>query len=125
MAKFKIALAAALAVAFGVPSALPQGTVPGRFVVPLGYCQITSLASATPLKTANCAVGSVPAGATMVAIRVEGAAIRYRDDVAAPTATVGQPMLTSDPPILHTGRLGSLQFIQQSSSATLDVLFYR
>ena len=53
-------------------SVLAQGKVPGIFIVPLGYCQITSLGSAVKL-TAGC---TVPAGATMAYIRTEGANVR-------------------------------------------------
>lgn len=124
IAKIKIA-AAALSLA-GISPALPQGTVPGQFMTPLGYCQITSLSSAAALTTASCSTGSVPATATMAAIRAEGAAVRYTDDGATtPTASVGQPILMTDPPLLYTGTLAKLQFIQESSSAMVDVLFYR
>lgn len=126
MKKIAIALAAVLAVACSISPVLAQGAVPNQFVVPLGYCQITSLSSAAPLTTASCSTGSVPAVATMAAIRAEGAAVRYTDDGATtPTASVGQPILTTDPPLLYTGTLAKLQFIQELSSAMVDVLFYR
>src|SRR5882672_6430716 len=57
--------------------------------VPLGYCQLTSLAAATKLSACS---GGIPAGATSALISVEGAAIRYRDDGTAPTTTVGMPI---------------------------------
>jgi hypothetical protein len=126
MKKIKIALAAALGVAASISPVLAQGAVPNQFVVPAGYCQITSLSSAAPLTSANCTTGSVPAGATMAAIRCEGAAVRFTDDGATtPTASVGQPILTTDPPLFYTGTLANLQFIQESSSGKVDVLFYR
>jgi hypothetical protein len=61
-----------LALLASIAPVLAQGTMPRQTVVPLGYCQITSLSSATKL-TAGC---TVPAGATMAFIRTEGAAVR-------------------------------------------------
>ena len=87
--------------------------------------RLAPLSAATKLTTANCASGSVPASATMAVIRAEGAAVRYLDTGVGPTATIGQPILTSDPPLLYTGTSSALEFIQQAPTATVDVLFYR
>jgi hypothetical protein len=75
------ALAAILALMVGVVAAGAQGTVPKALVVPLGYCQLTSLSSATKLSSCN---GGIPAGATMAVVRTEGANVRYRDDGGVP-----------------------------------------
>lgn len=83
---------------------------------PLGYQQITSLSSAATL--------TIPIGATIALIAVEGGAIRYRDDGTAPTATVGMPIAAGQE-FQYTGNLAALQFIQQSATATLDVLYYK
>lgn len=113
---------AVLALAATIAPALPQGAVPGQLVTPLGYCQLTSLSSAVKLTSCN---GGIPSGASMALMRVEGAAVRFRDDGGVPTSSVGMPLLTSDPPILYSGTLTALQFIQELSSGTIDVLFYR
>ncbi len=65
----------------------------------------------------------VPSGATIAEICVEGAAVRYRDDGTAPTATVGIPVAAGSC-FQYSGPLSSLQFIAQSGSPTLDVSYY-
>lgn len=97
-----------------IPVYITSG-IPGASVTPLGYQQITSLATAQSL--------TVPAGATIALISIEGAPIRYRDDGVAPTATVGMPLLAGQA-FQYSGTLSAIQFIQQSASATLDVLYY-
>lgn len=82
---------------------------------PLGYQQITSLASATNL--------APPANATMALINVSGAAIRYRDDSVAPTAALGMPVGANEQFMLSSDLVG-VQFIQQAVGATLDILYY-
>jgi hypothetical protein len=106
----------------------PQFWIPWAPVKPLGYCQITSLSSATTLAS-GCSGGiptvpgtSVPA--SMVLIQTETQAVRYRDDGTAPTSSVGFPLATGVT-LTYIGTLSNLQFIQESSSATLDVLFYQ
>lgn len=74
-----------------------------------------SVATATSL--------TVPTGATIAQICVETAGVRYRDDGTAPTASSGMPV----PPgtcFQYAGPLSSIQFIAQSGSPTIDVLYY-
>jgi hypothetical protein len=93
-----------------------RGTaVPGR-LAPLGYQQITSLSAATALP--------VPTGATVAYIQVSGAAIRYRDDGIAPTASVGMPVPVGSM-LTYSGSLAAIQFIQQTAGAVLDVSYYK
>jgi hypothetical protein len=82
---------------------------------PLGYQQITVLTAATHL--------TPPAGATYAVITVEGAAVRYRDDGVAPTATVGMPIAMGGT-TTYSGPLAAIEFIQQAATATLDVSYY-
>ena len=96
-------------------AAIPVYGVPYSYT-PLGYQQITSLAAAEGL--------TVPAGATLALISVEGAAVRYRDDATPPTATVGMPLAIGQA-VSYTGNLAAIQFIQQSGSATINVLYYK
>jgi hypothetical protein len=91
--------------------------IAGLRAAPAGYEQIASLATATGL--------TVPTGATMAVIRASGANVRYRDDGTAPTADLGMPLLTTDPPLLYASALAALSFIQETDSAVLDVLYYR
>ena len=95
-------------------SAIPVYVVTGGGT-PIGYQQITSLTAAVNL--------TPPAGATSAIIIGSGAAVRYRDDGTAPTATVGMPLAIATP-LTYTGFLSVVQFIQQTSSATLDVMYY-
>lgn len=73
---------------------------------------------------------SVPAdtdqrpGATGVLISVETAAVRWRDDGVAPTATVGNP-LPAGAFFFFTGDISKLKFIRQSSDATVNLNYYR
>lgn len=99
-----------------LPASLPAKAEVGFIYLPLGYQQITSLSTSTAL--------TVPAGATMALISVEGAAIRYRDDGTAPTASIGMPIAVGQA-FQYTGTLSLIRFIQQSSSATINVLYYK
>jgi hypothetical protein len=72
-----------LLITFGVLPAAAQGTVPGQFVVPLGYCQLNATALAAAVKLSSC-VGGIPAGATMALLVAETAAVRFRDDGGTP-----------------------------------------
>lgn len=75
--------------------------------------------------SASSVVGlTVPSGATIAEICVEGAAVRYRDDGVAPTATVGMPVAAGSC-FPYSGPLSSVQFIAQSGSPTLDVSYYK
>ena len=106
-----------------VGAAKAQTTMPGLPLVPLGYCQLGSLGSATALSSCNGSAG-IPARANEAYICAETEGVRYRDDGVAPTATVGQPMGAGSC-LFYAGTLSALLFIQESGSATLDVLFYR
>lgn len=97
--------------------------------LPLGYCQMTSLASAKALTTANCSSGAVPNGAIIAEICVETAGVRYRDDGTAPTASVGIPVVpTATAPQCYAYAiisLGAVQFIAISGSPVVNVSFYK
>ena len=85
------------------------------------YCQITSLAAAKKLITANCATGTILTNAKIVQICVSGAAVRYTSSPAVtPTASVGIPV-ASGACFQYSGPITTVQFIQQAASATLDI----
>ena len=67
---------------------------------------------------------SAPGGATIAQICVENAGVRYRDDGAAPTASVGIPAAAGSC-FSYSGPLSVIQFIAQSGSPTLDVSYYK
>lgn len=116
--KFKM-VAAILGMVLGPFSQCKAET--GLVYVPLGYCQLTSLSAASKLSACS---GGIPAGATMALISVEGEAIRYRDDAMAPTASVGMPLVPGQA-FQYSGTLSKIQFIEQTSGASIDVLFYK
>lgn len=113
---------AAILIMLAAPAAA-QTTVPGQPIVPLGFCQVSAeaLASAVSLSTAC----TIPAGATMAWLQAETANVRYRDDGAAPTASIGNLVLSGNPGIFYNGSIKALQFIGASGSPVLDVAFYR
>lgn len=119
--KIKAALLAAAIVAAGVGPSDAQ-MQPGQPLVALGYCQLATLSSSTLLSTCS---GGIPAGANVVVLRGEAQALRWRDDGTAPTASVGMPMATSDAPLVYSGPLTALRFIEQTSGGKLNASFYR
>jgi hypothetical protein len=80
-----------------------------------GYQQITM----TTLK----AVLTVPAGATVAYVVVEGQAMRWRDDGTAPTAAIGMPVPVAGT-VTFAGNLAAIQFFPQASGSILDVSYY-
>jgi hypothetical protein len=96
----------------------------------LGYCQMTSLATAKQVATANCTTGSVPTAVTTAAdvvieLCVSGAAVRYTSNPAiTPTAAIGIPVSTNTC-FQYSGPIVNLQIIQQTASATVDIEFFQ
>jgi hypothetical protein len=89
----------------------------------MGYQQITSLSSAAnltvPQRTPN-GQNSKPVFALIVA---EGQAVRWRDDLTAPTASVGMPLAVGIP-LQYDGDLTNIKFIEQVGGAILNVSYY-
>jgi hypothetical protein len=54
----------------------------------------------------------------------ETQAVRWRDDGTAPSASVGMPIATAVA-LVYQGDLTTIQFIEQTSGAVLNVSFYR
>jgi hypothetical protein len=94
-----------------------SGTAGGAGTYTLSASNTASSASATS--------GGIPTGATMALLQAETADVRFRDDGAAPTTSIGAIVVHGTPPIFYTGTLSALQFIALSGSPLLDVLFYR
>jgi hypothetical protein len=94
-------------------------------LTPLGYCQL-SVTSA--VQTSACS-GGIPAGAVYALICNEGIAARWRDDGAAPTASVGNILGTgtATAPICSAfyTMFSTLEWIAESGTSTLDITFYK
>lgn len=82
----------------------------------LGYQQITSLSASTGL--------TVPSTANYAVIYAETQAVRWRDDGVAPTASVGMP-LAVNVMMTYDGDLKKIRFIEVTTSAKLNISYYR
>lgn len=88
--------------------------------VPCGYQQVT--VTTVQSLTIPTACGPNP---SLVVIKAEVQAVRYRDDGTAPTASVGMPVAVTDAPISYEGTISALQFIAQTSGGVIDASFYK
>jgi hypothetical protein len=113
-------------------AAKAQQGPPYRFGA-LGYCQISSLATAVTVTQAACSTFQSYIGAafnpiavaTIIQICVSGQAIRYASNPAlTPTASVGMPVAASTC-FQYSGPIQNLRMIQQAISATVDIEFFQ
>jgi hypothetical protein len=81
----------------------------------LGYQQITSLSSAAGL--------TPPQGATLALIVPETQNVRWRDDGTNPTASIGMPIFVGAS-LSYDGDFNKIKFIEETSSAKLNVSYY-
>jgi hypothetical protein len=112
----KLALAAALALVLSSAALADSGI---RRVA-CGYQQLTVTTVQSLTIPVKC--GSNP---SLVVIKAEAQAVRYRDDGTAPTATVGMPVAVTDTPISYEGTISALQFISQTGSGVVNAIFYK
>jgi hypothetical protein len=88
-----------------------------------GYQQITGLNVAktltVPVLTPN-GLNGKPVFALIIA---ESQGVRWRDDGAAPTGSVGMPLAVGVP-LQYDGDLTKIQFIEQAASAKLNISYY-
>jgi hypothetical protein len=89
----------------------------------LGYQQISTLSSATGLTIPQTDLNGLACKPSIAIIVAEGAAVRWRDDGTAPTASVGMPLATGVT-LQYDGDLSQIQFIEQSASAKLNISYY-
>lgn len=82
----------------------------------LGYQQITSLSAATAL--------TIPGGTQLALVIPQTQAVRWRDDGASPTASVGQPLAVGQELRYDGAGLAALKFIEQTASAAINVVYY-
>lgn len=89
-----------------------------------GYQQITSLSSAQSLTVPSVdPVTGLNAKPTIALITPEGQAVRWRDDAAPPTATVGMPLAVGVT-LQYDGDLTKIRFIEQTAGAKLNISYY-
>jgi len=100
----------------------PPSSIYAGKVTPLGYCQLTSLATSTALTA--CPNG-IPTGANFVDIIVEAQSIRYRTDSVAPTSTIGMLLAAGTDKVFALNNLGTFNAIQVTAGAIIDAEFFK
>ena len=88
------------------------------------YLYVSAGASQMALAVGTNATLTVPTGATLAEICVEGAAVRYRDDRTAATTSLGI-LVNAGVCFAYSGPLASMSFTAQSGSPTIDVSYYK
>ena len=89
---------------------------------PCGFQQITVLTASTALTVPTSAVVGK---ARLAFIQSEAQAVRWRDDGTAPTAAIGNRILTTGDGFWYTGDLSTIRFIEETATAKLNVSYYR
>lgn len=79
---------------------------------------------ATTSSAASLTSGGVVRGSTSAYIQIEAQAVRYRDDGAAPTTSVGMPIPAAGS-LLYAGTLSAVRIIEVTSGAKANILQYR
>jgi hypothetical protein len=105
----------------GVPSGT---TILSQTSGTAGGAGVYVTSATTTSSSASLTSGGIPSRANLVALQAETANVRYRDDGGAPTASIGEIIVSGQQPFLYSGTLSTLQFIAASGSPLLDVLFY-
>jgi hypothetical protein len=89
----------------------------------IGYEQITSLSTATALNAPSTDANGLACRPSFALISCEAAAVRWRDDGEAPTASVGMP-LAAGVTLQYDGDISRIRFIQQTPGAKLNISYY-
>ena len=87
-----------------------------------GYQQLT-VDSAKNLTVPLVSPEGLNAKPTFAVIVAEGAAVRWRDDNTAPTASIGMP-LAIGVPLQYDGDLNKIKFIQQAGTGIINISYY-
>jgi len=82
---------------------------------PVGYRQITDLATVVSVPVAN---------GRVALIQALNQNVRWRDDGVAPTTTVGMRLHAGET-MFYTGDLRKLKFIEEAASAELNITAYQ
>jgi hypothetical protein len=89
----------------------------------IGYQQITSLTAAASLTVPQRDLSGLNQRPTFALITPLTAAVRWRDDGVAPTASIGMP-LAAGVTLQYDGDLTRIQFIQNGGTAELNISYY-
>lgn len=121
MRNLRLALAVIAALAASACLAMAQS---GLRQVPLGFCALSSMSSATLLSTCS---GGIPNGTTYAVICAYAQGVVWRDDGVAPTGTpgTGGQGLAASQCVPYNGTFTKVQLIQQTSGAIVGVSFYK
>lgn len=84
-------------------------------LIPLGYEQVTTLSASMGLKP--------PMGARVAVIQALAQHVRWRDDGEDPTGTIGMRLAVGQQ-MLYTGSLVDIRFIEETTSAQLNISYY-
>lgn len=82
----------------------------------LGFQAMTSLSASTAF--------TVPAGATLAVITVEGQAVRFRGDGVDPTATIGHRLPVDGPFVDFSGNLSLYRFKETALGGSIMVSYF-
>jgi|SRR6185312_3736370 len=88
------------------------------FGASLGYQQATSLSTSAAVN-----LPVIPANAQSVIIDVEGAGVRFRDDGADPTSSVGRPIAAGQS-LCYANDPHAIRIIGQTGAPTINVTYY-
>jgi len=88
----------------------------GGGLVPLGYQQVTGLSSAKGF--------TVPASAVIAIMNPVTQNVRWRDDGTNPDASTGMQIVAGEY-FTYTGDLSAMKFIEETTSAEMNVSYYR
>src|SRR5262252_4861460 len=93
---------------------------------PCGYTQIGSgaLVSAQNVTVLSAGTGVALRNANFAVITAESQSLRWRDDGTAPTASVGNLIVTGTAPFEYFGNLSGLQLIGAAGGAIANISQY-
>jgi hypothetical protein len=95
-------------------------------VISIGYCQLTGVATATPLSSCSGGIPTAPAGtlAPILALVQPTANANWRDDGTSPTSTTGRQLSSNSILTLTTNPMSAFRIIPTTGSMTVNVMFY-
>lgn len=104
---------------------IPSGAIVAAKGTGTGGAGTYTLSAACTASSASLSAVGPPVGATFATFQAETQNIRFRDDGAAPSTTVGQILIQGQPPTSYTGTMTALSFIDATAGGLLDASFYK